>query len=93
MVVSSVMGHIFESDFDQSMKSWFSCDPEILLSEDTPVMRFVPEVPCILLSPATKLQGGWVTARGFVVSSLLFLLSSSVLFSLTENERFREAAH
>ena len=44
MTISSVAGHIFESDFDESVKQWHSCDPGVLLSQNTTVKRFVPEV-------------------------------------------------
>lgn len=41
MVVTSVTGHLMESDFAESFRGWHSCDPVALFT--APVVKYVPE--------------------------------------------------
>ncbi|KAJ1490246.1 DNA topoisomerase, partial [Baffinella frigidus] len=43
MVVTSVTGHLMESDFDDRHRKWHSCDPRALMDLSTPVCRRVPQ--------------------------------------------------
>ena len=42
MVVTSVTGHLMETDFGDAYRKWNSCDPRKLLEISTPVERHVP---------------------------------------------------
>lgn len=41
MVVTSVTGHLMETDFDQKYRNWNSCDPVVLFDMTTPINQFV----------------------------------------------------
>lgn len=44
MAVTSVTGHLMETDFPPEFKKWNSCDPSALLDLSCPVLKFVRPV-------------------------------------------------
>lgn len=44
MAVTSVTGHLMETDFPPEFKKWSSCDPSALLDLNCPVLKFVRPV-------------------------------------------------
>jgi DNA topoisomerase-3 len=44
MAVTSVTGHLMETDFAPEYKQWKSCDPSALLDLSCPVIKFVRKV-------------------------------------------------
>ena len=50
MKISSVAGHIFESEFESEWKHWKSCSPAKLLTAEAKIRRFIPEVTGIIFA-------------------------------------------
>jgi len=44
MAVTSVRGHMMETEFEPPYNSWNACDPSTLLDLECPVMKFVRDV-------------------------------------------------
>ena len=42
MIFTSVSGHLYDMDFEDSFRNWGSCDPLQLF--EAPIIKFVPEV-------------------------------------------------
>lgn len=44
VVVTSVMGHVFETEFDEKYRVWHQTDPAVLFDLDTPVLKIINSV-------------------------------------------------